>query len=380
MKLYIALIGTRGIPARYGGFETCVEEVGKRLAAKGHRVTVYCRNTAKSNTSGIYLGMKRVALPALKSKSLETLSNTFLSVGHALMQNFDVYMLFNAANAPFVLPLWALFKKVAMNTDGLEWQRTKWGCLGKTYYRLSEKVACIFTNRLIADSVGIHDYYLSRHHTDSTNIAYGADVPAAGSAKMIQDLGLESGKYFLQITRFEPENHPLLTIEAFTRIKTDKKLVLVGGNPYQNPYVEKIYAHASDTIRLPGFVYDADMLAALWGHAFAYVHGNSIGGTNPALLQAMAAGCYTIAYDVPFNREVLQDCGVYYNKNAADLAAKMSQAIENSERLDVFRQRAKQRILDHYSWDAVADQYEELFYQLVENKFPWRLNWRALIG
>ena len=380
MRLNIALIGTRGVPANYGGFETCVEEIGKRLVAKGHRVTVYCRKSTDPNVPTYYHGMKRVLLPALRHKSFETLSHSFLSVLHAAGKNYHVYMLFNAANAPLVVPLWALSKKVAVNTDGLEWQRAKWGRLGKQYYKLSEKVVSFFAHRLVADSEGIHDYYQSRHHTDSSIIAYGANVPAGGSEKWLRDFGLESGKYFLQITRFEPENHPLLTISAFNRLETDKKLVLVGGNPYRNEYVDAIRAQSSGTVYLPGFIYDQKVLAALWSHAFAYVHGNSVGGTNPALLQAMAAGCYTIAYDVPFNREVLRDCGAYYSGNEEALAARMAWAVKNSDRLEKFRRRAVQRIKHHYSWDEVADQYEALFYQLVQNKFPWRFNWRAITG
>ena len=377
MKLNIALIGTRGVPASYGGFETCVQEIGKRLVARGHSVTVYCRDKGQQNPAQYYLGMKRVILPALKSKSFETLSHTFFSVFHALGQQFDIYMLFNAANAPFVVPLRAMSKKVAVNTDGLEWKRSKWGRLGKTYYKLSEKIACAFANRLVADSVGIHDYYATKHQTESSIIAYGADIPAGSSAKLLKKFGLESRNYFLQITRFEPENHPLLTIEAYKRLNTGKKLVLVGGNPYKSEYVNKIISQASDTICLPGFIYDDELLATLWCHAFAYIHGNSVGGTNPALLQAMAAGCYTLAYDVPFNREVLQGCGVYYGNNASDLAAKMGQTMENCDKLETYRELSRQRIKDHYSWDTVAGQYEALFYELVENKFPCRLNWHA---
>lgn len=369
IRLKIAMIGTRGIPANYGGFETCVQEIGKRLSKKGHEVTVYCRKSYYNRYQiDEYMGMKRVVLPNISKKSIDTFSHTFFSVFHALFQNYDIYMVFNAANSIFLFPLKFLNKKIAINTDGLEWQRSKWGVLGRFYYKASEKLACIAANRIISDSRGIKDYYMTKHGTDSTEIAYGAYIQNSTRNNIITELGLEPNKYFLQITRFEPENYPLLTIKAYKRLTTDKKLVLVGGNPYPNDYTRAIEKEANENIFLPGFIYDQELLRELWCNCFAYIHGNSVGGTNPALLQTMASGCFTIASDVIFNRDVLGDCGVYFKDDVSDLSKKMSWAL-NNKALDIFKNNAIQRIKEYYDWDRISSQYEELFFDLYKGKY-----------
>jgi glycosyltransferase involved in cell wall biosynthesis len=371
-KLTIALIGTRGVPANYGGFETCVEEIGKRLVKKGHEVTVYCRNSYYTKKENRYLGMKLVHLPNLEKKTLDTMSHTFLSVWHALFGRYDIYMVFNAANSFFLLPLRLAGKTIAINTDGLEWKRSKWGFAGKTYYKLAEKVSCLLANRLVSDSKGMRAYYKDTHGMDSTEIAYGAPIQSTDSSRLIQELGLEPQNYFLQITRFEPENYPLLTVQTFKKLNTDKKLVLVGGNPYPNEYTRAMVHEANQNVIFPGFIYDQEMLKELWCNCYAYIHGNSVGGTNPALLQTMASGCFTIASDISFNHDVLADCGIFYRTNLTGLVEKMQWALDNGGQLDSYRKKAQQRILTHYTWDKIADQYETLFQELTQGKYPWR--------
>jgi glycosyltransferase involved in cell wall biosynthesis len=365
----IALIGTRGVPANYGGFETCVEELGKRLVERGHDVTVYCRQSYHKEKRDSYLGMRLVYLPNLQKRSLDTLSHTFLSVLHAVRRPYDVYMVFNAANSPALLLPRLLGKRIAINTDGLEWKRGKWGTVARNYYKMSEWLSTKLANRVVADSVGIQDYYRETYGTDSTFIAYGAYVPERRPPQRLSSLGLVPGEYFLQITRFEPENNPLLTIEAYKRLETDKKLVLVGGVPYQSEYSRMIAAEASDKVILPGFIYDKELLNDLWCNCYAYIHGNEVGGTNPALLQTMASGCFTIAVDVPFSHDVLSDGGIYYKKTADDLSRQLEWALHNESLLPAYREKALQKILDFYSWEKVTDGYEQLFAEMVAGKF-----------
>jgi glycosyltransferase involved in cell wall biosynthesis len=368
----IALIGTRGVPANYGGFETCVEEIGKRLVKKGHDVTVYCRKSYYRKKQTEYLGMKLVYLPNIPKKSLDTMSHTFFSCIHALFKPYNVYMVFNAANALFILPLWLLGKKILINTDGLEWKRSKWGIFGKSFYKFSEKLSCHIATRLVSDSNGIRKYYKEVHGTDSTKIAYGAFVQYTRNDDFLNTLNLNSNEYFLQITRFEPENHPLLTMQAFKKLDTTKKLVLVGGNPYPNEYTKQIYDEMDDRIILPGYIYDQEKLKQLWCHSLVYIHGNDVGGTNPALLQAMASACFTLTKDNPFNRDVLKGCGLYY-KDVQSLQDKMQWAIDNFDKLDGYKEKAQVRILEHYSWEKVTDQYERLFHDVKEGKYSWNL-------
>jgi len=363
-SLKIALIGTRGVPANYGGFETCVEEIGQRLVKKGHHVTVYCRNSYYKKKQKKYLGMNLVYLPNLERKSLDTMSHTFFSVMHVQSRKYDIHMVFNAANSFFLFPIKLLKRLVIINTDGLEWKRSKWGFWGRSYYKLSEKIACLVADRLVSDSKGIRNYYKKKHNTDSTEIAYGAYIQESKQPEMLKEMGLERNQYFLQITRFEPENYPLLTLRAFNKLDTNKKLVLIGGNPYPNEYTREIEKEAGKNVILPGFVYDQNLLRELWCNCLAYVHGNSVGGTNPALLQSMASGCFVMSIDVEFNRDVLSDCGVYYKISEESLADKMQWALNNHDKLDAWRTKAQKRIEEVYNWDKITDQYEGLFINL----------------
>lgn len=356
------------MPANYGGFETCVEELGKRLVERGHVVTVYCRDSYYDHKQPTYLGMRLIYLPNLKKRSLDTLSHTFLSVLDAIRQPYDVLMVFNAANSPVLLLPRLLGRKIAINTDGLEWKRGKWGTIARNYYKMSEWLATKLAHRVVADSVGIQDYYRERFGVDTTYIAYGAYISQSSKPELLNSLGLTPGEYFLQITRFEPENNPLLTIDAYNRIKTGKKLVIVGGVPYESDYSRQIKALAGNNILLPGPIYDKALLNELWCNCYAYVHGNEVGGTNPALLQTMASGCFTIAIDVPFSHDVLSDGGVYFTNNADDLASKMCWSLEHPADLPDFKQRALARIRTKYCWDKVTDDYEQLFQELVYSK------------
>lgn len=375
--LSIAMIGTRGIPARYGGFETCVEEVGKRLVDMGHEVTVYCRGRYYPERPETAFGMRLVHLPSIKRKSLETLSHTFLTVLHATVRRHDVNMVFNAANAPLLGPLRLLGRRIAVNTDGLEWKRAKWGRVGRAYYKFSERAACFFANRLVSDCEGIRRHYLDAYGADSSVIAYGAYCQTAESPTHLAEYGLTPGGYFLQITRFEPDNNPLLTVRAFNRLETGKKLVLIGGAPFASEYVRAIEREAGENVVLPGFCYDRDVLRDVWSNCYAYIHGNEVGGTNPALLQAMASGNYVIARDVDFNRNVLADCGRFYAKDEAALAEAMQWTLDHPERLDEGRQKAMRRIREHYDWDQVAMLYDRLFQELVRGDHPWPMPRRA---
>ena len=369
----IALMGSRGVPANYGGFETCVEELGRRLVEHGHSVTVYCRSSYYDEKLDGYLGMDLVYLPNLKIKSLDTLSHTFVSVLHAIRQPFDVFMVFNAANSPVLLLPRLLGKKIVINTDGLEWKRGKWGFLGRRYYKFSEWLSTKLVNRIVADSLEIQDYYCRNYGIDSSYIPYGAYIRKNHKPELLDTLGLKPREYFFQITRFEPENNPLLTILAYKNLRTEKKLVLVGGVQYESEYSRKIAAEANKSIILPGFIYDKELLNELWCNCYAYVHGNEVGGTNPALLQAMASGCFVLAIDVPFNREVLKECGIFFCKDPEDLAGKMIWTLRNSAKLTNSQAKTIHRIEEQYSWDKVAEQYEALFHELAAGNYPWRL-------
>jgi len=357
----IAFIGTRGVPARYGGFETCAEEIGKRLAARGHEVWVYGRSAYYKERPKQYLGMRVRYLPAIPIKFVETLSNALLALLDAVWRPFDVLLVFNSANSPLLLLPKLFGKKVVLHADGLEWMRGKWGPFGKRYYRWAERVATKSAKKMIADSRAIQKYYKERYGKDTCYISYGAEIRTSKAPSILRRYGLQPGGYFLQITRFEPENNPLLLVKAFEKLETDKKLVLVGGAKYPTSYSDEVYATKDPRVKFPGFIYARDILDELLCNCYAYIHGNEVGGTNPALLEAMAAGCFVMARDVPFNREVLGEAGAYFRKESDDLTDRMRWTLDHAAELPAARQAAREAIRSRYDWARVVDAYEQLF-------------------
>lgn len=370
------MMGTRGVPARYGGFETCVEEVGQRLAKRGHEVVVYCRRVDGDTEEppSDHLGMTLITLPAMRRKTLETLSHTALSVRDARTRRPDVAFVFNAANAP-LLPLLRLWRiPVATHVDGLEWKRAKWNGAGRRYYRAAESLAVRWSDALIADARGIQDYYSDRFSVATDYIPYGAPKLGEVGHDRIAELGLAPGGYHLVVARFEPENHVDLAVEGYRASAAKLPLVVVGSAPYADAYTRRIrqLAGTDGSVRLLGGVWDQLQLDQLYGNALTYVHGHSVGGTNPSLLRAMGAGTATSAFDVNFNREVLGEHGRFFAA-AADLAA-LCEAAEADPDGTRRRGRAQLATLDRYDWESVADAYEALAARLVRtaprNKSP----------
>ena len=364
--MHIALIGTRGVPARYGGFETCAEEVGRRLVKAGHDVVVYCRDVDGDHAEPpptSHEGMQLVHLPALHKKSLETLSHTALSVAHVMRHPVDAAILFNSANAPFLPVLRARGIPVATHVDGLEWKRTKWQGAGRKYYRLAESMAVRWSDALIADAQGIADYYTEEFRADTTLIAYGAPILTDERSDGLAAVGIEPGNYHLVVARFEPENHLDIVVDGYRRSRANKPLVVVGSAPYADEYTARVHSLADDRVRFLGGVWDQDLLDQLYANCATYLHGHSVGGTNPSLLRAIGAAAPTIALDVNFNRDVLIGTGRYF-ASASDVTAELELAEEYPE---LTRQRGieGQRAAYRYDWDDVAARYEKLCERLA---------------
>ena len=360
----IALIGTRGVPAQYGGFETAVEEVGRRLVERGHDVTVFCRTGDRTQRE--HLGMRLVHLPAVQRKVLETLSHTSLSVLHRDARHADVAIVFNAANAPLLPALRAAGVPTAVHVDGLEWQRSKWGPTGRRYYQACERLAVRWADALIADARGIQAHYRTVHAVDSTFIPYGAPVLERPALHRLGELDLAPGGYHLVVARFEPENHVREAVDAHLRSTATRPLVVVGAAPYAQAYTDGIRraAEGDERVRLVGPVWDQELLDALYAGSLTYVHGHSVGGTNPSLLRAMGASAPVLAFDVVFNREVLGDAGVFW-PDAETLAGQLAEAEADPERARDRGRRGCGRAAADYTWDAVAEQYEQLCRELL---------------
>lgn len=364
MSLSIAMIGTRGAPAHYGGFETAVEEIGVRLAERGHHVRVYCR-TGNSEVTGSYRGMELVTLPALRQRTLETLSHTGLSVFHLAAHRTNAAFVFNAANSPFLPVLRAARIPVATHVDGLEWKRAKWGAGGKRYYRAAETASVWMSDALIADAQGIADYYRTEYDVPTELIAYGAPILEDAGDGRLTELDLEPDAFHLVVARFEPENHVDVIVDGYVRSGARFPLVVVGSAPYADAYTAKVRELAGDDtrVRLLGGVWDQELLDQLYANALTYLHGHSVGGTNPSLLRAIGAGAATTAFDVSFNREVIGADGEFF-ANADDVARLVEAAEDDTagqrERGVRLRERARA-----YDWDRVADGYEDLARRLA---------------
>lgn len=362
----IAMVGTRGVPARYGGFETAVEEIGRRLVTRGHQVVVYTRPRQGDAELREYLGMRLVPLAAVRAKSLETLTHSALSSAHAWTRRpADVVVLFNAANALYLPMLRAGGVPVAVHVDGLEWRRAKWGPIGKRFYRVSEALAVRYADAVIADAEGIASYYRDEFGAHCETIAYGAPVNEADGHDALP-AGVGPRGYHLVVARFEPENHVLQIVRGYSASAARQPLLIVGGTPYSSAYQHAIEAAASRDPRITmlGPVWDQRVLDQLYGNALTYLHGHSVGGTNPSLLRAMGAGAPVLAWDVSFNREVAGPVAGYFDRPESLgplLTAAEADPATMVNRGLALRERARVR----YDWDAVTTCYEDLCRRLT---------------
>lgn len=327
----IAWIGTRGIPANYGGFETVAEEVAVALVAKGHDVTVYCRPGNVAGDPAEFKGVRLVYRPLIETKLLGTFTHTASSLLHAMRQDYDALMICNAGNGPLYVFPRLLGKRFAVNVDGLEWKRAKWGRAVKRYYQFGEWCSAHLGDRVISDSRAIQAYYDDRFSTPSTFVTNGAHVAGSVDPSILDEYGLTPQDYFLVASRLEPENNADLTVRAFEQVDTSKKLVIAGGANWDSPFVERLKQTSDPRIQFLGPVYKDGHIQELHAQCYAYVHGNEVGGTNPALLKALGYGNCVLALDVPFNAEVVRDAAVLYRKDPVDLAAKMQRLVEEPE-------------------------------------------------
>ncbi len=358
-----AILGTRGIPANYGGFETFAEELSTRLVERGDEVTVYCRTRGGGAE---YRGVKRRWAPAVRHKYLETLSHTFLSTIDLLLHRVDAALYCNAANAVFTLAPRMAGMPVALNVDGLERERKKWNVLGKAWYRVSERMAAWFPNVVVSDARVIQDYYRVTYHKDSVFIPYGATAQRTPGRAALDALGLEPGRYFLYVSRMEPENNALLVRESFEQVAGEAKLALIGDAPYAKNYIERVRATSDKRVVMPGAIYGQGY-AELQSHCLAYVHATEVGGTHPALIEAMGRGALVLYLRTPENEEVAGGAGLGFERG--ELAGRMRQVLEmNEAERAAWGERAAARVREHYSWDAVTDEYEALLCGLAERK------------
>ncbi len=367
--LRIALAGTRGVPARYSGFETCAEQLGARLVERGHEVTVYCRAHHSPTTDRMYRGMRRVMVPTLRQKYLDTIVHAGLSSLHAVARRFDVVLYFIAGNSPVVWIPRLVGTRTVLNVDGLDWRRQKWPPLAKRYLQMAERLATRLPNACVTDSHVVRGYYREQFRQDPIYIPYGSELDRRPPGDTLARYGLTPGRYVLFVGRLVAENCVDHLVDAFPMVRTDFKCVVVGGASYADDYIRVLQqkAAADPRIVMTGYVF-GEGYQELGSNAGVFVETSGVGGTHPALVEAMAFDSCVVVQDTPENLETIADAGRSYAGagGARALASVLQELLDRPDLRETLAEAAGRRAREHYTWHAVTDAYERLFYRLCE--------------
>jgi glycosyltransferase involved in cell wall biosynthesis len=374
-KLRIAMVGSRGIPHTYSGYEAFLGEVGPRLVARGHEVTVYCRRGLFRERAHSYRGVRLIYVPNIESKVLGTFSHTLLSMFDLLFRKVDVALVVNVANAFHCIIPRLRGMRIAINVDGLDWKRDKWGRLAKKYFYWNAKyVGRICPKGVVTDAYEMQRIYREEFGTPSVSIAYGANIESSSKPEAVREYGLEPFQYYLIASRMVPENNADLIVDGFEQVRTSRVLAIAGSANYRSEFVERLKKRNGPRVRFLGHVSNPEQIKELHCNAYGYIHGHSLGGTNPALLKALGFGNCVLALNTAFNREVVQDYGILFEWDPADLARKLQHIEDHPEQAAKYRLRAPERIHEAYTWEKITDQYEELLVQLASGEDPTRVH------
>ncbi len=373
-KLRVAIFGGRGIPSTYSGTETFFIELAPRLAERGHNVIVYCRKALFKERPPQYKGVHLIYLPSIETKNFGTFTHTLACMTDVLRRNVDAMLVTNVANAFHCIIPRIFRQNCAINVDGIEWKRGKWGALGKWYFHINARLCGkILPKGIITDAYAMRRLYLEEFNTPSACIAYGGNIERSTNPGVVRQYGLEPGNYYLIASRLVPENNAALIVEGFKNAPTKRLLAIAGDANYRSQFIDDLKANAGDRVRFLGHVDNIEHVKELHCNTYAYLHGHMMGGTNPALVKALAYGNCVLAHANPFNVEVLGGHGLFF-LDASDLAKKIQLIETKPEIAEDFRRRAPERIRTVYNWERVTDQYEELFYQLAAGQDPTRVH------
>lgn len=363
-KLKIAIIGSRGYPLVYSGYETLVKELSERLVKKGHIVRIYCHKYLFKNRPKKINGIELLYMPSIKSKILAQLYNSFFSFFHVCFSNTDVVLVVNSANGPFGILTKLFRKKSCINVDGLEWLRPKWKGVGSIYFKLSSKLATLFFDKIITDSKEMKKVYFNDFNSDSSIILYGSTMYKSKNTDFLSKFELIKNRYYLIVGRLIPDNNIKLIIDAFLKSKSNNKLVIVGDVPYKDSYAESIKKIKSKNLILTGYVRCQKHLSQLYNNCFGYVHGHEFGGTNPTMINALDLNCQILSLNTKFNIEMLENKkAVFFDKNEFSIVKSFHFFEKNIEKIRY--QNSKYKIPKKYYWNYISTQYENLFKKLI---------------
>ena len=363
-KLKIAIIGSRGYPYVYSGYETLVKELSERLVKNGHNVRVYCHSslfkTKQSNINGINL----VYTPSFETKFLSQFVNSFFSTIHFIFSDYKIALYVNSANGPFGIITKLFRKKTCINVDGLEWLRPKWKGIGSIYYKISSKIATLFFDSIITDSVEMKKVYNSLFKKNSTVIRYGSTMTETLNDEFLKKLNIKIQDYYLIVGRLIPDNNCKLIIKEFLRTKSKKKLVIVGDVPYRDKYSEDIKLIKSERIILTGYINSQEELTQIYRNCFCYIHGHEFGGTNPTMINALDLNCNIIALKTKFNIEMLLGKNViFFKKDLNSIFNSINQFEKKYQ--NIIKSNINYKLNEKYDWDIIVKQYLEVFKKLT---------------
>jgi glycosyltransferase involved in cell wall biosynthesis len=367
------MFGLRGLrpDLEISGFETAFSEIAPRLVQRGHRVTMYCRAGAHSPARRVPRedGVELVYMPSPGGKNFAAPSSTAFAVLDALVRRrFDVWFFVNVGMGHHCALARLSGRPVVLNVDGLDWQRGKWGPIARAYFYSAAGSAVKWCTRLVTDAEAMRAYYREHFGRDADVIAYGADIERSERPELIAACGVRPHEYYLIVSRLIPENSVEAMLEGFHRSRTTRSLIVVGGANYRDAFHARLQqiADGDARIRLVGHVHDQALLKELWCNCSAYLHGHSVGGTNPALLRAMGYGSCVLALDTVFNREVLADAGRFFAKDVTEIARLIDDVDANPESVAVLRERGPARIRERYTWEGIVDGYERVFREVAK--------------
>ena len=362
----IAIIGSRGYPYVYSGYETFVQQLSERLVKKKVSVTIYCHKSLFKKKPGQVNGINLKYIPGIQTKSLSQLTHSFLSILSACFGNFDVIFVVNVANGPLGIITKLFNKKTVINVDGLEWLRPKWKGLGAMYYKFAARMATIFYDQIINDADEMRKIYLDLFGKDSKVIAYGPKDNIEKYSNIFQKIKVKKLDYFLIVGRLIPDNNWDILVKGFKLSKSTKKLVIVGDNPFRNDFKDNLILDNSDNVIFTGLIQDQSELCDLFKNAYTYLHGHEFGGTNPTLIEALSYGNAVLALNTVFNKEVMQGekYGLYFEKNKESVKQIIQYADLNPYQIFDLKSNSKNALKKKYDWDYIVDQYIEVFEDL----------------
>jgi glycosyltransferase involved in cell wall biosynthesis len=364
--LKIAILGSRGYPYVYSGYETFVKEVAERLVKQGVAVTVYChKNLFKTRPEKVN-DIELVYIPTIQKKTLAQFIHTIQSMFHACLRNYDIILVVNSANGPFGLISKIFRKKTAINVDGLEWLRPKWKGLGAKYFHFASKLSTILYDAVITDSFEMEKIYKKEFNASSTVIAYGANERFSKNPELIEKWNLTKHGFYLIVGRLIPDNNSDLIVREFIKSSSKRKLVIVGDVPYNDDYALKIKQTVDNRVIFTGYITDQNELAELYHCCFAYFHGHEFGGTNPTMLHALAYGCAVLALDTVFTKEMLENdkYGMFFTKKENNLKGLLEKIEYEETLLDSYRKKSRERIRENYTWEKITNEYIALFQKM----------------